>query len=121
MARTDVLIYQEKDGTCPLIDWLDGLQQKAREKCIVRIERLAEKGHELRRPDSDYLRDKIYELRVALHGIQYRILYFFTENQCVITHGFIKEGNEVPPREISLAVARKAKFEENPMKHTVYS
>jgi len=42
MPRTDVLIYQEADGTCPLTDWMDGLPPKAQEKCIVRIERLAE-------------------------------------------------------------------------------
>lgn len=119
MPRTDILIYQDDDGTCPLTDWLDGLLPNAQEKCIVRIERLAEKGHELRRPDADYLRDKIYELRAALQGIQYRMLYFFYEKQCVITHGFIKAGNEVPPKEISLAVTRKAKFEDNPVKHTV--
>ena len=77
MPRTDVLIYQEADGTCPLTDWMDGLPPKAQEKCIVRIERLAENGNELRRPDADYLRDKIYELRAALQRIQYRMLYFF--------------------------------------------
>ncbi|MFH1490446.1 MAG: type II toxin-antitoxin system RelE/ParE family toxin [Pseudomonadota bacterium] len=119
MPRTDVLIYQEDDGTCPLTYWLDDLPPKAQEKCIVRIERLAEKGHELRRPEAAYLRDKIYELRAALQGTQYRILYFFSEKRCIITHGFIKEGNEVPPKEISLAVTRKAMFEDNPMKHTV--
>jgi phage-related protein len=119
MPRTDVLIYQEDDGSCPLTDWLDGLPPRAQEKCIVRIERLAEQGHELRRPEADYLRDKIYELRAALHGIQYRMLYFFYEQQCVITHGFIKENQEVSPKEIGLAITRKAKFEENPMKHTV--
>ena len=33
------------------------------------MERLAEFGHELRRPEADLLRDKIYELRIALQGI----------------------------------------------------
>lgn len=103
---------------CPLIIWLDGLPPKAQDKCIVRIERLSEMGHELRRPEADYLRNKIHELRVAFQSIQYRMLYFFSNKQCIITHGFIKEGNEVPPKEIDLAVTRKARFEENPMNHT---
>lgn len=34
-------------------------------------------GHELRRPEADFLRDGIYELRVSLQGQQYRMLYFF--------------------------------------------
>jgi len=119
MPETDVIIYKEDDGTCPLTDWMDGLSPKAQEKCIVRIERLAERGHELRRPDADYLRDKIYELRAALQRVQYRMLYFFYGKQCVIIHGFIKEGKEVPSKEINLAITRKAKFEENPMEHTM--
>lgn len=84
MPKTDVLLYQEDDGRCPLSDWLDGLPPKAQDKCIVRIELLADNGHELRRPFADYLRDKIYELRAALNRIQYRMLYFFYKNQCII-------------------------------------
>ena len=62
---------------------------------------------------------KYTSCELALQRIQYRMLYFFYEKQYVITHGIIKEGKEVPPKEISLAVTRKAKFEDNPMKHTV--
>ena len=94
MPETHVVIYKEEDGTCPLLDWLDGLPSKAQYKCIVRIERLAEKGHELRRPEAAPLRDKIYELRTVLHGSQYRMLYFFYKKQCVITHGFNKKGSK---------------------------
>ncbi len=56
MPRTEVVFYAEDDGTCPLLDWMDGLPQKAQDKCIVRIERLGEMGHELRRPEADFLR-----------------------------------------------------------------
>ncbi len=118
MPKTEVLIYSKSDGTCPLIEWLDGLPSKAQDKCIVRIERLAELGHEMRRPESDYLRDKIYELRAAFQGIQYRILYFFYKQQCILTHGFVKSGNEVRQKQIDMATKCKAQFEREPMKHT---
>ena len=36
-----------------------------------------EKGHELRRPEADFLRDGIYELHISLGGVHQRILYFF--------------------------------------------
>ncbi len=85
---------------------------------MVRIERLSELGYELKRPEADYLKDGIHELRVALRRVQYRMLYFFSENQCVITHGFTKKSRRVPEREIQLAIERKNRFEENPMKHT---
>jgi len=65
MPLTKVVLYREDDGSVPLLDWLDGLQPKVIAKCRVRIERLRELGHELRRPEAYYLRDGIYELRVA--------------------------------------------------------
>ncbi len=90
---------------------------KARDKCLVRVERLKERGHELRRPEADLLRDGIYELRVGLQGVNYRMLYFFVGKQAVLSHGLTKE-KEVPDREIDLALKRKARFEADPNKHT---
>lgn len=63
-----VIFYREDDGTVPLLEWLDSLVVKAQDKCRLRIERLAEMGHGLRRPEADYLRDDVYELRVSLQG-----------------------------------------------------
>jgi len=77
MPQTKVVFYKEDDGTIPTLDWLDGLPIKARDKCIKKIERLKELGHLIRRPEADYLRDDIYELRTQLRNIQYRLLYFF--------------------------------------------
>lgn len=71
MPKTQVLVFAEDDGSAPLLQWLDGLRKdKARFKCIVRIERLAEMGHEFRRPEADFLRDGIYELRASWEGVQ---------------------------------------------------
>src|SRR5438552_14838716 len=81
MPRTRVVLYQEDDGTVPLLEWLDSLPAKAIDKCVSRIERLRELGHELRRPEADYLRDEIYELRVSLQRVNYRILYFFRSEE----------------------------------------
>ena len=118
MARTNVILYQEVDGTVPLLEWLDSLPSKAVAKWRVRIERLAELGHELRRPEADYLRDDIYELRVRLQSINYRILYFFRGQEAVvISHGLVKE-RAVPRKEIDEAIARKKQFEKKPDKHS---
>ncbi len=68
--------------------------------------RPSELRYEMRRPEADYLRDKIYELRIGLQGINYRILYFFHENTAaVVSHGIIKE-KQVPSGEIDRAVKR---------------
>jgi hypothetical protein len=62
-----VVFYKEAEGDVPVLDWLKRLRrsdQLAYAKCIASIERLAEFGHELRRPLADFLRDGIHELRI---------------------------------------------------------
>ncbi|MGZ6298712.1 MAG: type II toxin-antitoxin system RelE/ParE family toxin [Parachlamydiaceae bacterium] len=117
MPQTEVVFFKEEDGSAPALVWMDGIPPKAQDKCVVKVERLGEMGHELRRPEADFLRDAIYELRVGLQGINYRLLYFFHKKIAVISHGLTKE-KQVPPKEIDLALARKLKFEQNPEKHT---
>lgn len=118
MPRTKIVLYREDDGTVPLLEWLDSIPDKARDKCVVRIERLRELGHELRRPEADLLRDGIYELRAALQGINYRLLYFFHRREAVVlSHGLVKE-RAVPTQEIERAMVRKLKYEAAPARHT---
>src|SRR6266496_3233542 len=118
MPKTEVVLYMEEDGSVPILEWLDSLQSKTLDKCTVRIERLKEMGHELRRPEADTLRDGIYELRIGLQHVNYRMLYFFQgRTAAVVSHGLVKEA-EVPAKEIEKAIERKRKFEKNPKAHT---
>ena len=118
MPTIEVVIYQEDDGEVPLLKWLDALPARAQDKCLVRIERLRDLGHELRRPEADILRDGIHELRVGLQGVHYRILYFFHgRGAAVLSHGLVKE-RIVPTREINEAITRKMRFEQDPIRHT---
>jgi phage-related protein len=103
----------------PFITWFDRLQYKVQDKCTVRLERLAEEGHLLRRPEADYLGDGIYELRARHGGIRYRILYFYHgRNVAVISHGFLKKQAKVPVCEIRKAHSRKTVFERHAARHT---
>ncbi len=102
----------------PVLEWLDALPARIQDKCVVKIERLRERGHELRRPEADLLRNGIYELRVGREGMNYRILYFF--HGCVavvLAHGLTKE-REVPVKDIERALERKRVFEQDPAGHT---
>lgn len=118
MGRIQVVMYREEDGSVPFLDWFDDLPEKAQDKCRVRLERLAALGHELRRPEADYLRDNIYELRVRLRNANYRMLYFFHERaMAVLSHGVVKE-HRVPPNEIDRAAERKRQFDSDPTRHT---
>jgi phage-related protein len=117
MPAFEVILYKEDDGTVPLIDWFGALTQKARVKCMTWLRRLETFGYELQRPDADYLRDGIYELRIGLQGVNYRMLYFFHGTAAVVvSHGLVKE-RKVPHLEIDKAVERKRKFEQDPLSH----
>ncbi len=118
MPRTKVVFYREADGSVPVLEWFDGLAAKAQDKCRVRIQRLAELGHELRRPEGDLLRDGIYELRVGLQHVNYRILYFFHGRVAtILAHGLTKQ-DRVPAAAIETASLRKRRFEQDPKLHT---
>ena len=118
MPRTQVIFFKEEDGTVPLIGWLDALPRKAQAKCVAALRRLELQGHELRRPQADYLEDDIYELRVGFGHLNYRMLYFFhSRTAAVVSHGLVKE-RVVPPKEIKMATRRMYRFKATPAKHT---
>jgi hypothetical protein len=102
----------------PVLEWFDDLPAKAQDKCRVRIQRLSELGHELRRPEADLLRDGIYELRVGLQHVNYRILYFFHGRvAAILAHGLTK-ADRVPSTDIDVALTRKQRYEQAPKLHT---
>lgn len=121
MPRTKVLFFRDLDGRCPVVDWLEelrGMDPDAYARCAAAIGRLAEAGHELRRPTADYLRDGMFELRTRRGRINYRLLYFFHgRNVAVLAHALVKE-DVVEPIDIERAKRRKAAFEADPARHT---
>ena len=118
MPKTRVVLFRDADGYCPFLEWFSELPPKVQDKCYLRLERLREMGHELRRPEADFRRDGIYELRVVFRGVHHRMLYFFHGViAAVVSHGLVKE-QVVPPREIDRAVERKKQFEADPSRHT---
>jgi phage-related protein len=120
LAQTEVFFFRDpKDNSVPLLEWLEELPMKVQAKCAERIDRLGELGHELRRPEADFLRDGIYELRASYQGVHYRMLYFFAGRAVVVlSHGLTKE-KAVPPREINRAVERKQMVEADIEKFTL--
>jgi phage-related protein len=121
MPTTAVRFYREADGATPVRDWLMELirrDKKAAANCVAAIHRLAALGHELRRPQADYLREGIYELRVKRGRVNYCILYFFHgRNVALLSHALTKEG-KVPEVDIERALRRKQRYENNPRLHT---
>ena len=121
MPQTTIVFYKEADGEVPVLDWLRTLRRRDRRAyaaCIARIQRLAVLGHELRRPEADYLRDGIYELRIRRGRVQYRLLYcFYGQRLAILVHALTKEG-QVPPADIERAIRRKDAFAQDPETHS---
>jgi phage-related protein len=118
MPRTMVVLFREADGTVPLLGWLAELPERVRDKCVVRLRRLQDMGHELRRPEADFLRSGVYELRVGAGRTNYRMLYFFHGNiAAVVSHGIVKE-RTVPSREIDRVIERMRQYLSSPKLHT---
>ena len=85
---------------------------------MVKIRRLSELGHELRRPEADILHDGFHELRIGLPHINYRILYFFHGGvAAILAHGLTKE-DRIPKAAIEVALSRKREFERAPAIHS---
>jgi phage-related protein len=121
MSATGALLYQEHDGTIPVLEWLKEVQRtnrRAFEKCLFLLNLLEEFGHELRRPRADLLRDGVYELRTEVGNVHYRLLYGFVgKDVAVVMHALTKKG-KVPDRDIDLAATRLNRVRKSPQKHT---
>ena len=121
MPATNVVIYRDDDGSAPLLDWMDDRRQvptKARAKIVERIERLAQLGHELRRPEAAPLRDGVHELRVRHLRVNYRVLYcFHGRTAAVLCLGVTKE-DVVDPADVDRAALFGRRFVADPAGHT---
>lgn len=121
MPTTSVYFFQDAAQRAPVLEWLRKLRAqdpKAYAKCVARIRRLAVEGHELRRPEADYLRDGVYELRIRMGRVNYRILYFFHGPRvALLAHAITKEAT-LPAIDIDRAAERKRLYENDPSRHT---
>jgi phage-related protein len=106
-----VILYKSEEGISPVEDFINSLSKKDYERMINAIEYLKDVGIGLRRPQGDYLKDGIYELRITLANYNYRTLYFFCyETYIVLTHSFVKNTDKVPDQEINKALKYKEHF-----------
>ena len=100
----DIKFYDTPNEKKPAKEFIAKLEPKMRAKMLRLVDMLATNGNDLRRPYSAHLNDGIFELRATVGSNTTRVLYFFfTERRIILTHGFIKKTNEVPPTEIQKA------------------
>lgn len=104
MGNFAIEFYKKEDGSCPIVEFLNSLNDKMRAKTLRMIMLLEQNGNELREPYSKLLGDGIFELRVKYGSDITRVLYFFVMGQKIIlTNGFIKKTQKTPKQEIELS------------------
>lgn len=100
----EIKFYEDTAGRVPVIEFLDSLDIKMRQKMLRSIQALQDMGISLRMPLSESLDDGIFELRAKTGTNISRVMYFFVVgDRAVLTHGFIKKTQKTPPREIERA------------------
>ena len=120
MAPVNIVFFRELDGRVPVREWLDRLRVEdwqAHARCEVRLHRLGIMGFELRRPEADYLRDGLYELRVRRGHVNFRLIYCFHGREIVVLlHALTKE-DRLPETDLRRALDRKLRLERDPNLH----
>ena len=69
--------YRSENGNCPVVEFLDSLDEKMRAKVLRLVLLLEQNGNELREPYSKALEEGIFELRAQQGNNITRVLYFF--------------------------------------------
>ena len=96
--------YSLPDGTEPVTEFLDSLDQNMANKILREIMLLEEFGNQLREPHTKHLDDGIFELRAIYGSNITRVLFFFYyRGRIILTNGFTKKTQKTPQNEIDTA------------------
>ena len=111
MAEFEVVFYEKENGSRPVEDFLNSLDEKMQAKLIGLFDVLEEMGNQLREPYSKPIEDGIFEVRCKVGSNLTRVLYFFyIDKKIVLTNGFVKKTQKTPRGEIKTAKERRADY-----------
>ena len=98
-----IVFYVDHRGKCPPREFIEELpvMEQAKIRNVLRL--LQEFGSNLSMPHAKQIKGKLWELRPG--GV--RLFYFaYIEQQFVILHGYRKQSQKAPDREIEIAIRR---------------
>lgn len=99
--------YRTPGGADPVLEFLEDLPALHRAACEEVIGYLASGEIDNWPRHRDYLGDGIWELRVSLGRLQYRILYTVDQGVAILLEGFHKKTRQTPKRRLDVAKARR--------------
>ena len=104
----NIVYFSDERGRCPVREFVNSLPPDEQAKVFAYICELKKQGHNLRRPMADYVTRGLYELRPKANRIFY---FFYLQASAVLVHAIRKRTDELPKRDIVLALKRKALLE----------
>lgn len=111
MSNYIINFFKKQNGSCPVEEFLDSLDNKMRAKILLAIALLETNGPQLREPYSKPLGDGIFEIRAKQGNNITRTLYFFYDGkQIILTNGFVKKTQKTPSAEIQRAKKYRAEY-----------
>jgi phage-related protein len=107
MSSWNVIYYTSSNGSSPVTDFIDGLDDTAQVKVINTVRLLKEFGIQLGGSHTKKLRGtNIWELRI-LGSDSIRVIYVAIEGQTfLLLHSFKKKSFKTPPKELKIATNR---------------
>ncbi|MFT9266265.1 type II toxin-antitoxin system RelE/ParE family toxin [Oenococcus sp.] len=116
MTRVQFIFDKNSEGRSDFADFLDSLPKNERIKLVSVIKKIQEVGLQeaFKMQWAAKLEDNLYEIRTRIGKEYLRGIYFhFEANQYVITHGFKKESDKTPSKELEKGRQRRDRFMEN--------
>ena len=111
-----VRYYQDKNGNCPIRDYLKKLAAGTDKDSRIKLQKirdymayLCKEGKQAGEPYMKHLDGEIWEIR----PLQDRFLFAAWDgNRFILLHHFVKKTQKAPPREIKQAKRNLADYEE---------
>lgn len=109
--KWEIEFFTKRNGRCPTEDFLKKLNNREKAFVLNAIDRLEEHGLELGFPYVEHLRDSIWELRLRVGKIRFRVLYFiFEKDKFILMQGIKKKERKVKPKEINKAIEYRIEY-----------
>jgi phage-related protein len=115
MPRTQAVYYRAPDGSEPVDEFIDRLDERKQPTLDLQIDRLNDRPVSAPPPPfphSSQVRGPLRELRCHYGSELYRVLYRRSENLLVLLHMLRKDTGKLPEAEIAIAEQRWADFKQ---------
>lgn len=107
----NIEFYETEGGRRFVEEFLLTLPKSHETKVNILIQRLSQGGIMFGFPFTKTISGKLKELRIQASPNIYRIFYFlFTDRKIVLLHAFTKKSQEIPRKEIDIALNRMNEY-----------